>query len=448
MKYIRVLLLVSLLLLATAASAQTDAPQRIQFATGATQAQVTGQISGTESDQYVLYAFSGQVLQITLDSGALTVVSPSGQPLLRGTAVAQPVPYFSQTLTESGDYQLIVSAPPDAGTISYTMTINISGESERTTTSERIRFQPGTTGTTVTGQISGASENSYVLNAFAGQTMQTSVDNAYLTVVSPSGEPLARADTGAQNISRALPESGDYTIRVALPAGSPAVNYTLTINITGTPGEITSGERIRFATGTTSTQLTGQLAEGGVDSYILEAFEGQTMQLTVQNAYLTLISPSGEPLARAQTGAQSVNRTLPESGDYIIQISTPAGTGAVSYTLNVTITGTPSRTDSSERIRFQVGTTGAQVAGRLTGGQRDSYLLHAIAGQAMQITINNGSLTVVSPSGQPLVRGEASASFVQSFSQTLPETGDYQVYVSLPADFDTVDYVLSVSITP
>ncbi len=447
MKRLLIMLQVLLLLMAPAAYAQTGAPERIRFQTGATSAQVTGQVSGGQSNSYVLYAAAGQIMQLIVNSGTLTVVSPSGEPLVRGTATAQPVQFFSQTLTESGDYQIQVSAPAGAGSVTYTMNVTITGEPDRSTSAERIRFQPGTTGTQVTGQISGAAEDSYVFHAFAGQTIQVDVDNAYLSLVSPTGQPLARAQSGAQNVNLVLPESGDYSLRVALPVGSASVTYTMNVSITGSAGDITASERIRFARGATSTQLARRIAvDNEVDSYVLEAFIGQTMQVTVDNAYLTVVSPSGEPLARAQTGAQNVNRVLPESGDYIVQVSVPAGFAPVSYTLTVTITGEPDRSTSTERIRFQPGTSSTQVVGQLVGGAENSYLLHVLAGQTMSLTVDNGTLTVVSPSGEPLVRGTVTAQPVRSFSRTLTETGDYQVSVSAPADAGVVNYVLNVSI--
>ena len=57
------------------------------------------------------------------------------------------------------------------------------------------------------------------------------------------------------------------------------------------------------------------------------------------NVYLTVVSPSGSPLARAQAGAQSMDQTLPENGDYSLQLSVFGTTLQTSFTLNITITG-------------------------------------------------------------------------------------------------------------
>ena len=76
--------------------------------------------------------------------------------------------------------------------------------------------------------------------------------------------------------------------------------------------------------------------------YVLNARAGQHMQINVAspagNVYLTLVSPGGSPLARAQAGAQSFNDTLPESGDYTVQLSAPSGTSLTTYLLTIAIT--------------------------------------------------------------------------------------------------------------
>ncbi|MCC6613335.1 MAG: hypothetical protein IT320_07635 [Anaerolineae bacterium] len=437
------LLLALSLMIAPATFAQA---QRIEFPAGATSTQVTGQVSGAASQSYVLYAFAGQTLDITLNAASLTVVSPSGEPLVRGTVTAEPVQAFTHVLTESGDYQVSVEVPADSGPVSYTMTISITGESERTTTGERIRFLPGTTGTQVTGQVSPAASDNYVFYAYAGQTLQVNVDTAYLTLISPSGDPLARAQNGVQNASRELTESGDYSLSIEVPPDASTVNYTLNLIITGTPSEVTTSQRISFDPGATAAQVSGQLSASGVANYVLEAFAGQTMTLTVDTAYITLVSPSGEPLARAQNGVQNVNVALPESGDYIIELSLPAGSPTVAYTLSVSITGEPSRVSDTERIRFQAGATSAQVSGQIAGGVRHNYLVNAAAGQTMTLTLDNGTLTVVSPSGQPMIRGTVVDEPIHNYSVTLPESGDYRISVDVLPDSPSVPYTLTVSI--
>lgn len=443
------LVLLALLLVVPTTLAQSNPVfQRIQFQPGATSAQVSGQVSGDVSAGYVLGAAAGQTMTISITTGTLTVVSPSGQPLARGTVTAEPIRYYSQVLPETGDYLVYVSVPVGTGATNFTLNISILGTPDRTGSAERIRFQPGTTGAQVTGTIGGGQNNSYVLYAVASQTMTLTLDNATMTVVSPSGVPLVRGTVTADPIryfSQVLPETGDYRVTVSQPAGAVAVNYTLGISITGVISGNDAPQRIRFAAGGTSAQVTGQLGSGQTDTYVLGAFAGQTLAASASNTYISVISPSGVTLVASQPNTTTV--TLPETGDYYVQFSTVGGAPALNYVATFSITGAPSRTSTTERIQFQTGATGAQVYGQVAGGQDNRYVLFAFAGQTMQVSVDNASLTVVSPSGQPLVRGAVTADPVRNFTQMLPETGDYQIYVSQPAGSPLVNYTLTVSIT-
>jgi len=104
-----------------------------------------------------------------------------------------------------------------------------------TTGLRRVQFQKGTYGTTLTGSVTGAEVDAYVLRARVGQTMAIDLDSsnedAYFAVFS------GRADMGGHSVnwSDRLPENGDYTVRVYLwedeaRRGGHA-NYTLTIDI-------------------------------------------------------------------------------------------------------------------------------------------------------------------------------------------------------------------------
>lgn len=329
-----------------------------------------------------------------------------------------------------------------------------------TNMTERLRFAPGATSTQVTGQINGTSIHSYLVEARAGQRMQARVaspySNVFLTVVSPGGSPLARAQAGAQSFDGTLPETGDYILQISAPVGTPATTYLLNVSITGSPPTSTPTPfsqylRIRFATGTTSTQVSGQVDGTSFRGYLLEARAGQRMQLTLVsptgNVFLTVVSPSGSPLARAQNGVQSFDQMLPENGDYRLEVSAPAGTLLTNYTLYVSVTGGQPG-GITQRIRFASGATSTQVGGHITGFNMDNYLLEARTGQTMLVFVtsptNEAYLTVVSPGGSPLARAQAGA---QSFSGTLPETGDYRLTVSSPSGTANTDYVLYVSVT-
>lgn len=445
-----IVLLFTFLLGVSPGLAQNDTAERISFPAGGTSAQISGQVAEGFSNSYLLEALAGQMMTITLDNATLTVVSPSGEPLVRGTVTEQPVRSFNQTLPETGDYQLIVSTPVGSGTAAYTLSVSVTGGGDRTQSLERIRFQVGSMGTQLSGRVTGAAANQYVLFALGGQTMNLTLDNATLSVISPSGQPLVQGDRTAEPVrrfSQVLSESGDYEVIVTVPADAPPADYTLTVSVTGVTGPTSTSERIAFETGATSAAVSGQLVEGETDIYVLEAFAGQTITLNVSGAFLTVVSPSGIPLARAQNNVQSVSQVLPETGDYVVQLSTPAGSGTSNYTLTAAITGLADRTAALERVRFQPGATSAQLTGQISGTDDHRYVLFASAGQTMQIVVDNADLTILSPSGTPLARSGASAQPVRNFAQILQESGDYQVIVTLPTGSESVAYTINVSIT-
>ena len=136
-------------------------------------------------------------------------------------------------------------------------------------------------------------------------------------------------------------------------------------------------QRIRFAAGATSAQVSRQIDGNSIDTYLLEARAGQQMQALVSspygNVYLTVVSPSGSPLARAQAGAQSFSGTLPEIGRLYPANQRAGGYGGDDLHLQrlgdgrrsapTTQPGQP----SNQRIRFASGATSASVNGEVDG---------------------------------------------------------------------------------
>jgi ribosomal protein S11 len=439
--------------------------QRISFAPGGTSATVSGQVDGTTVDTYLLNARAGQYMQVAVASPGgnvyLTVVSPFGSPLARAQNGAQS---FVGTLPENGDYTLQVSAPSGTPLTNYTLSVSVTGSAIPPTqqgpvagSTERINFAPGGTSAQVNGQVGGYVVNYYLVNAQAGQLMQASVtspgNNVFMTVAAPSGAILASAPAGAKSYTGTLTESGDYTLRISTIPGGAQTNYTVSVSITGggvQPPPQTGNQRIQFAQGATSATVTGQVSGDVFNGYVIRALAGQRMQLTLMTfalpIYLTLISPGGSPLARAQAGAQSFDGVLPETGDYTIQISAPAGTTTTPYALVVFVTNMPSPTTTNERISYATGRSSVQVFDQIDGNSMDTYLLYISADQQLQITVqspaNNVYLTLVSPGGSPLARAQNGA---QNFDQIVSETGDYTIQISAPAGTTQTTYTLTAT---
>jgi hypothetical protein len=113
---------------------------------------------------------------------------------------------------------------------------------------ERVRFPPGATGTTIEGRITGYEIVDYKLGARAGQTMTVKMTTDgganHFNLMAPGETEVAffNGSLGDNAYTGRLPESGDYTIRLyqmrsAARRGATA-NYTLTVEImAGDPGE-------------------------------------------------------------------------------------------------------------------------------------------------------------------------------------------------------------------
>ncbi len=312
--------------------------------------------------------------------------------------------------------------------------------------------------------------------------------NVYLTVTSPGGSVLASAQFGEQSLDRFLPETGDYKLEVSTIAGTPQTTFTLVVSIVGAqqptvqstlqptfqPTTPPNAQRISFAPGTSSAQVSGHIVGTTIDRYLLAAAAGQSMQVSVSsptnNVFLSVVAPSGAMLASAPAGAKSFSGALPQTGDYTFRVSTSYGTAQADYTLVVSVSNTPLPTSTPlpatsaaqptaipqpgvQRISFAAGATSASVSGPVSGGVTPTYLVGAGSGQRMTINLSspggNVYMTVTSPSGATL----ASASLgQQSLDHFLSESGDYTI-TDLHAAGDTrhelhaerVDYGLGVS---
>ncbi|MCB9459044.1 MAG: hypothetical protein H6670_05305 [Anaerolineaceae bacterium] len=456
----RLIMLVLAIALLAVPSVFAQTVERIQFPAGGTSATVSGTLvgSGDSADSYVLYAFAGQQMTINLNPAVLTVISPTGTLMLNNTSGP-----YSVTLPETGDYHVTASVGLAAGTVPYTMTVSIVGTPTRKVTAERVSFLPGATSASVNGWVTGTSPDNYVLYAFAGQQMTLTLDNlsASINLLAPSGTYLINngqnlASGANQVFVLTLPQTGDYRLQVMVPPGTALTGYTLTVGISALPTSSPTLQRISFAPGAISGMVSGHLDGVTNHSYVLYAFAGQQMAITLEPAgMMTVISPSGVPLlvnATNTTGhiVELFNQALPETGDYYITLMLPSGTPATDYNMVVTITGTPSRTTTTERISFMPGTIGTTVSGSVDSGSIDNYVLYAFGGQLMQVSAWPGAkVTLLSPSGVELATDTESPadSSVAGFTYLLPTTGDYTIQVTMPSGFGATAYDLTVIIT-
>jgi hypothetical protein len=208
-----------------------------------------------------------------------------------------------------------------------------------------------------------------------------------------------------------------------LAGGSPAPTPARTPAPTPAPTPVTDVSRIQFAAGATSTNIEGHIAAGDIDRYVLRASQGQWMQVSVYapkgDLALEIYGISdGQPLVRSHLKQSSWAGVLPATQDY--GISVVSFGGAAPYTLQVII---------PERISFAPGAISATASGNLAAHQTHDYLLRAMAGQTMTVTITSPRGDVLLEiygisDGQPLVRVPMG---VSKWTGKLPGTQDYAI---------------------
>lgn len=215
-------------------------------------------------------------------------------------------------------------------------------------------------------------------------------------------------------------------------------------------GTQTNPVRISFPPGGVATTVRGTVVWPNQSCYVVRALAGQHMTVSVtsaaQVANFSLTSlRDNTPLKRLENEDRTWTATLPATGDYLICVATPAGTH--SYDLSVSIP--PKSSDQAPiRIRFPAGGTSATVTGAVTGVERQCYILRAMAGQVMTVTIGSAadqaSFSVVGADGSPLKRMEVIGSFAMV---RLPLTQDYTVCAGIAdAAPTTVYYEMTIGV--
>jgi len=146
-------------------------------------------------------------------------------------------------------------------------TLTIAQDDIRT---EQVQFEQGASSATIESSISGYESVDYILRASAGQYMNVSMatDNTsnYFNIIAPSKENEAMfiGSTQGNQYEGALPESGDYKIRVYMMRSAArrneVANYRLEMIITD------SGSDVDTDNGTGNTNNATRAGRGDFDA--------------------------------------------------------------------------------------------------------------------------------------------------------------------------------------
>jgi hypothetical protein len=322
-------------------AALDSAPQRIRFARGATSATVQGDMPPGDVDHWVIEVGAGRTMSVNLmpDTGdaVLVIWAQDGTVLISDHAGATS---WTGVVPHSEDYFIDVRNFSEAP-LAYSLQVTIPPASAPGPTVQRIQFAPGATSATVRGNVPGQAIDRWLIKAGAGQTMNVQLTPAagqvILVVYGADGTVLISDHAGATQWSGKLPKTQDYNIDVRSVVETPTA-YTLKVTIPPAPGPGPQPvvRRIQFAPGGTSATISGRVAAGGVDRWVLGTRAGQTMEVELDgNAALAIFSAGGTVLLSDHAGATSWSGALPSSGDHYIDV-TSNGPSAY-YALTVSI---------------------------------------------------------------------------------------------------------------
>jgi hypothetical protein len=197
-------------------------PIRISFAAGATSGLVEGELPAHSSQYYVLGAQANQLMEVDVtpqEQLQLVIYGADGTVLKSGMG---DVAFFRGTLPSTQDYILVLATGDEA--VSYIMSVVIP---------KRIQFAPGAISAVEEGEAGPGQEQTYVLAASGGQTMQVDVvapgADVRLVIYGQDGTVLKSGMGGGSTFEGILPSTQDYLVVVG-PADR-STHYQLEVTI-------------------------------------------------------------------------------------------------------------------------------------------------------------------------------------------------------------------------
>ena len=233
---------------------------------------------------------------------------------------------------------------------------------------------------------------------------------------------------------------GAFAPSSSLPVNPPSQSLVQESIVSAAPAADTL-TRIAFTTGTTSATVSGTLASGASQSYVLWAAWNQVMIVQADSADSKIVLEiynrwTGYYLCSTASALTSWQGWLPRTGDYIVKVYNGGGSSE-NYSLMVKIPA---------RIQFAQGAYSKSVWGRGSAAQILSYVLWARANQTMTATLTSSTGTVYLAirgfsGGQTLVASSASQT---SWTGTLPQSQEYILDAVQGGTW--VDFTLTVKI--
>lgn len=245
-------------------------------------------------------------------------------------------------------------SPTETVTASPSPTVSASPSPSPTTQpvtySQRLDVAPGTP-LSRRGSLKANETLNFIVPGQQGQQMSAVLNSegVLMSVLGPNQEPV---DDRARRVSLwqgTLPYTGDYFLQLRPVQGLPKGDFKLDVNIQNpaspspsptdspspSPSQSIETERISFAPGTTEAQVSGSGNPAIVRRYLVNAKEGQVLNVELRNgaATLSIRYPDGR-LVEDAAGVVFWQAQLTRSGDYQIDVISSQDT---SFDLRVSV---------------------------------------------------------------------------------------------------------------
>jgi hypothetical protein len=241
-------------------------------------------------------------------------------------------PYLPLAIRSANVTQVLNSA--DTNTLMAQACQNPAPQPVPTYAPIHVSFALGSTSATLAGSVPAGGIQEYRL--FAGARalllidLQAAQPNAYLQILAGANGPLVgQTLPGITHWQGMLPYTREYWVRVISNGSATSYNLTLTIP-----------RRISFTRGAISGGVSGHVAAGSVNSYVLRAAGGQTMTASLSgqtsSLWLEITGLSGgQTLVLSSAHLSQWTGVLPSGQDYLVKV---VSSGAASpFYLSVTI---------------------------------------------------------------------------------------------------------------
>lgn len=187
-----------------------------------------------------------------------------------------------------------------------------------------LRFAPGEASTLVQGNLEQTASQHYILEGLQGQVLAVHLvgAGAMLNLLHSNGQAIDAAAYRTQRWSGQLPMDDRYHLEVS---GYGA--YTLEVALSPATAQLAQPETgwVRFAPGETSTTVTGEIAPGQVQRYLLTAQAQQLLvvQVLLGQIEVRVIAPNGQRLSTIAPQTKTWQARLPQAGDYMVEVAAP-----------------------------------------------------------------------------------------------------------------------------